>query len=257
MGWELPWGNTVRFLQLSMEGAKISVEVRFLFKLNEAMRNFKALIAAAAAFAAISAGAVEIDNAAIKNKSKFGIVFPDNTSYYANADAVVSVSRQNYCAGPLEITEVVIDVLGSPSQVRIYCARAADAAKTAERLAQEKLPEPLKPYAKTPDSIRERVSEAQKLAAGASAVPQIQKIFPATTNSRTIEFIVPSPEELDEFYTIFSNDFIGKATDEKDVSESAKESVKTSQPGIKGKLYKILPPKGMEGVYETFNKKQK
>ena len=198
MGWELPWGNTVRFLQLSMEGAKISVEVRFLFKLNEAMRNFKALIAAATAFAAISAGAVEIDNAAIKNKSKFGIVFPDNTSYYANADAVVSVSRQNYCAGPLEITEVVIDVLGSPSQVRIYCARAADAAKTAERLAQEKLPEPLKPYAKTPDSIRERVSEAQKLAAGASAVPQIQKIFPATTNSRTIEFIVPSPEELAE-----------------------------------------------------------
>ena len=257
MGWELPWGNTVRFLQLSMEGAKISVEVRFLFKLNEAMRNFKALIAAAAAFAAISAGAVEIDNAAIKNKSKFGIVFPDNTSYYANADAVVSVSRQNYCAGPLEITEVVIDVLGSPSQVRIYCARAADAAKTAERLAQEKLPEPLKPYAKTPDSRRERVSEAQKLAAGTSAVPQIQKIFPATTNSRTIEFIVPSPEELDEFYTIFSNDFIGKATDEKDVSESAKESVKTSQPGIKGKLYKILPPKGMEGAYETFNKKQK
>ena len=84
----------------------------------------------ATAFAAISAGAVEIDNAAIKNKSKFGIVFPDNTSYYANADAVVSVSRQNYCAGPLEITEVVIDVLGSPSQVRIYCARAADAAKT-------------------------------------------------------------------------------------------------------------------------------
>lgn len=101
------------------------------------------------------------------------------------------------------------------------------------------------------------MSEAKKLAAGASAVPQIQKIFPATTNSRTIEFIVPSPEELDEFYTIFSNDFIGKATGEKEVSESAKDSLKGSQPGIKGKLYKILPPKGMEGAYETFNKKQK
>lgn len=257
MGRELPGGTTVRFLQLSMDGAKISVDVPFLLKLNEAMRNFKALIAAAAAFAAVPAQAVEIDSASIKNKSKFGILFPDNTSYYANADAVVSVSRQNYCAGPLEITEVVIDVLGSPSQVRIYCARAADAAKTAEKLAREKLPEPLKPYAQTPDSIKERMSKAQKLAAGASAVPQIQKIFPATTNSRTIEFIVPSPEELDEFYAIFSNDFIGKATDEKDVSESAKESLKGAQPGIKGKLYKILPPKGMEGIYKTLSNRQK
>lgn len=206
MGRELPGGTTVRFLQLSMDGAKISVDVPFLLKLNEAMRNFKALIAAAAAFAAVPAQAVEIDSASIKNKSKFGILFPDNTSYYANADAVVSVSRQNYCAGPLEITEVVIDVLGSPSQVRIYCARAADAAKTAEKLAREKLPEPLKPY---------------------------------------------------EFYAIFSNDFIGKATDGKDVSESAKESLKGAQPGIKGKLYKILPPKGMEGLYKTLSNRQK
>ena len=59
------------------------------------MRNFKVLIAAAT-FSAASAFAVEIDNDAIKNKSKFGILFPDNTSYYANADAVVSVSRQSY-----------------------------------------------------------------------------------------------------------------------------------------------------------------
>lgn len=221
------------------------------------MRNFKVLIAAAATFSAACAFAVEIDNDTIKNKSKFGILFPDNTSYYANADAVVSVSRQSYYAGPLQITEVVIDILGSPSQVRIYNAQMAQALSEAEKLAQSKLPENLKPYAKMPDSVKQRLTDAQSNAAQATSAPQIQKMFPATTNSKTIEFIVPSIEELEEFYTIFSNDFIGNITPEDKLSEAAKTSLKNAAPGIKGKLYKILPPENMKNLYDIFNKKSK
>ena len=82
-------------------------------------------------------------------------------------------------------------------------------------------------------------------------------MFPATTNSKTIEFIVPSVEELEEFYTIFSNDFIGNITPEDNLSEAAKTSLKNSAPGIKGKLYKILPPENMKNLYDIFNKKSK
>ena len=169
----------------------------------------------------------------------------------------MSVSRQSYYAGPLQITEVVIDILGAPSQVRIYNAQMAQALSEAEKLAQSKLPENLKPYAKMPDSVKQRLTDAQSNAAQATSAPQIQKMFPATTNSKTIEFIVPSIEELEEFYTIFSNDFIGNITPEDKLSEAAKTSLKNTAPGIKGKLYKILPPENMKNLYDIFNKKSK
>jgi len=68
---------------------------------------------------------------------------------------------------------------------------------------------------------------------------------------------VPSIEELEEFYTIFSNDFIGNVTPEDKLSEAAKTSLKNAAPGIKGKLYKILPPENMKNLYDIFNKKSK
>ena len=91
---------------------------------------------------------------------------------------MVSVSRQSYYAGPLQITEVVIDILGSPSQVRIYNAQMAQPLNEAEKLAQSKLPENLKPYAKMPDSVKQRLTDAQSNAAQATSAPQIQKMFP-------------------------------------------------------------------------------
>ena len=86
------------------------------------MQKFKHLMAAAL-LAPLAAAAVTVDTSSIKNRARFGIEFPDNTSFYGNADMVVGVSRQTYTTGAVFVTEVVIDILGSPSQVRIYNAR--------------------------------------------------------------------------------------------------------------------------------------
>jgi len=74
---------------------------------------------ATAACLAYQLSALTVDTSTIKNKALFGVEFPDETSFYAQADTVVSISKQTYAAGPLEVTEISIELAGSSTQIRI------------------------------------------------------------------------------------------------------------------------------------------
>ena len=214
------------------------------------MQKFKHLMAAAL-LAPLAAAAVTVDTSSIKNKARFGIEFPDNTSFYGNADMVVGVSRQTYTTGAVFVTEVVIDILGSPSQVRIYNARPVPNFAQAEGVVKNKLPESLKPYATAPDSVRRQLASTAEKLGDIASIPVIQKVFPATTSSKTLEFVSPSLDELEKFYKLFVNDFLGKKA-----ADNAKKSEKKTEEqnsGLKGKLYKILPPENMKSLYDVFN----
>ena len=61
----------------------------------------------------------------------------------------------------------------------------------------------------------------------------------------------PSLDELEKFYKLFVNDFLGKKA-----ADNAKKSEKKTEEqnsGLKGKLYKILPPENMKSLYDVFN----
>jgi hypothetical protein len=68
----------------------------------------------------------------IPNQAVFGVqVEGTSMSFYGQADAILSVSFQEYTTGPLIVSEVVIDLRGSNQQLRIYASRARRIPSTA------------------------------------------------------------------------------------------------------------------------------
>ncbi len=168
--------------------------------------NFLATAASVLLFAADS-HALKIDPAAIENPNVFGIVFPNKTEFYGRADKVVSISKQEFIAGPLFVTEVCIELDQSPLQLRIYHSSALPIDKTSEAI-QKQLPEKYRQYATPPESIKKMLRENIQ---DANVQKSIYKDYPTTTHARTLEFIVTDLDELNEFFRKISDHFMNKA----------------------------------------------
>ncbi|MBR4598368.1 MAG: hypothetical protein IKO42_08250 [Opitutales bacterium] len=146
------------------------------------------------------------------NKMVCGIEFLNGTSVYINIQTIASVSKQNYIAGPLEVSEIVIDTTGN-SQIRIYNARPVDPQKQAEILSN-KMPADLKSKAspamqtlvEKANAAKDKIPFAQEAEKNAS-LSNVYKIYPSTTHSKTLEFTVSSKDALDSLYTQFSGAF--------------------------------------------------
>jgi cell division septum initiation protein DivIVA len=96
----------------------------------------KALAAALLATAALAthAEAFQMTKKAIRNQGIFGIkVANSDMAFYGRADAVLSISFQEYTTGSFIVAEVVIDMKDSNQQFRIYNARPLSAAEIAAR----------------------------------------------------------------------------------------------------------------------------
>lgn len=148
----------------------------------------------------------------IVNKNVCGIEFINGTSVYINIPSIASISKQNYIAGPLEVSEISIDTAGN-SQIRIYCASPADAQKLAGSAA-DRLPPDLKARAQPAlQTIVEKANAAKEkipYAAGAeknAALANVYKVYPSTTHSKTLEFAVASKDALDSLYKLLSDAF--------------------------------------------------
>ncbi len=175
--------------------------------------NFSFVAFASLFLPALTADALTIDTETIKDARKFGINFPDGTSFYGNTNGVTSISRQEFIVGPLLVTEVSIDIAGSPTQVRIYHSRTIPADKVYD-MQEGKLPEKLKPYAKVPDSIKAQIKKGEEKLENINVQKTVYKDYPATTHSRTLEFVVSDLEELETFYKRITADFIDKRTED-------------------------------------------
>ena len=146
------------------------------------------------------------------NKMVCGIEFLNGTSVYINIQTITSVSKQSYIAGPLEVSEIVIDTSGN-SQIRIYNARPVDPQKQAEALSN-KLPSDLKSKAapamqtlvEKANAAKDKIPFSQESEKNAS-LSNVYKVYPATTHSKTLEFAVASKDALDSLYSQFSSAF--------------------------------------------------
>ncbi len=196
---------------------------------------FRLLAIALLFFCTFSLNAFSVKRNAYYNKNIFGIEFPNATSFYAAANLVGGVSMQRYILGAFEVSEVVIDINGSPSQLRIYAvnligastakfkqsqlANIVDAADTYVNIAQENLGK----YLPDTDNI-------------------VIKEYSNTTHSKTIEYKV-ALADLDAFYKAFTTDFTKTSTssatvsddddDDDDDSETVTSMSKTSIGGTK------------------------
>ena len=173
--------------------------------------NPKALAAALLATAAFipQADALQMTKKAIRNQGIFGIKIANtDMAFYGRADAVLSISFQEYTTGSFIVAEVVIDMKDSNQQFRIYNTRpvgSADVANRANRAStansQNRGLDP-KEASKLPipgplGIIESKVNNMVNSTAGDIVV----KTYPTTTHAKTVEMVVSTKAELKLLYT--------------------------------------------------------
>ncbi len=188
------------------------------------------------ALAAFKALAAERTQDALNQKSIFGISFENGASVYVNSATVTSISKQEYILGTLFVSEIVIDTTGN-SQIRIYNSSPLDPTKIKEKMrkvlpTQAQAAAEVASYAEMAKGHIEDTSQMNL-----SGVTSVYKEYPVTTHSKTLEFAVSTPEELDSLYELLIADFTGtsasKDSDQKDKSDDSKPAK------LGGSLYKI------------------
>ena len=176
--------------------------------------SLKALAAALLATLALSpqAEAFQMTKKAIRNQGIFGIkVANTDMSFYGRADAILSISFQEYTTGSFIVAEVVIDMKDSNQQLRIYSARppgTADVANRANRASAansqnrgldpkeaSKLPIP-GPLALIESKVNNVVSS--------STGDIVVKTYPTTTHAKTVEMVVTTKAELQMLFNKMS-----------------------------------------------------
>jgi hypothetical protein len=171
----------------------------------------KALAAALLATAAFipQADALQMTKKAIRNQGIFGIkVANSDMAFYGRADAILSISFQEYTTGSFIVAEVVIDMKDSNQQFRIYNTRpvgTADVANRANRASaansQNRGLDP-KEASKLPipgplGILESKVNNVVNSTAGDIVV----KTYPTTTHAKTVEMVVSTKDELKLLYT--------------------------------------------------------
>ena len=171
----------------------------------------KALAAALLATAALApqADALQMTKKAIRNQGIFGIkVANTDMAFYGRADAILSISFQEYTTGSFIVAEVVVDMKDSNQQFRIYNTRpvgTADVANRANRASaansQNRGLDP-KEASKLPipgplGILESKVNNVVNSTAGDIVV----KTYPTTTHAKTVEMVVSTKDELKLLYT--------------------------------------------------------
>ncbi len=173
--------------------------------------NPKALAAALLATVALApqADAFQMTKKAIKNQGIFGIkVANTDMAFYGRADAILSISFQEYTTGSFIVAEVVIDMKDSNQQLRIYSARppgSADIANRANRASSansqnrgldpkdaSKLP--------IPSQLASIESKVNNIVSGSTG-DIVVKTYPTTTHAKTVEMVVLTKAELQQLYS--------------------------------------------------------
>ena len=155
------------------------------------------------------AEALQMSKKAIRNQGIFGIkIARTDMAFYGRADAILSISFQEYTTGSFIVAEVVIDMKDSNQQLRIYNTRppgTADVANRANRASAansenrgldpkdaSKLPIP-GPLAIIESKVNNVVSN--------STGDLVVKTYPNTTHAKTVEMVVTTKAELQQLYS--------------------------------------------------------
>jgi hypothetical protein len=154
------------------------------------------------------AEALQMTKKAIRNQGIFGIkVDKTDMAFYGRADAILSISFQEYTTGAFIVSEVVIDMKDSNQQLRIYNTRppgSADFANRANRAsaanAENRGLDPKEASKLTiPGPLAAVETKLSNLASNTTG-DIVVKTYPNTTHAKTVEMVVSSKSELVNLY---------------------------------------------------------
>lgn len=163
---------------------------------------------AAALFSPLAADAVQLKPNAIPNRGVFGVELAGtDAQFYARADQVLSVSWQEYTTGTYIVSEVVVDMANSGQQIRIYSLRVPGTAETldaAGNVISSASPSGSSPLAgRALPTVARNYEDRANAAVGKSTAQMPVKVYPTTTHTKTVEYVVGSRGELLSFYKSF------------------------------------------------------
>ena len=169
------------------------------------------LALAALLFAAFApqAEAFQMTKKVIRNQGIFGIKIANtDMGFYGRADAILSISFQEYTTGSLIVSEVVIDMRDSNQQLRIYSARPPNtndvtnrANRATEANAQNRgLPAGSASTFTIPGALGAIESKVNNVANNTTS-GLVGKSYPTTTHAKTVEMVVSSKAELQMLYS--------------------------------------------------------
>jgi hypothetical protein len=154
------------------------------------------------------AEALQMTKKAIRNQGIFGIkIARTDMAFYGRADAILSISFQEYTTGAFIVSEVVIDMKDSNQQLRIYNTRppgSADFANRANRAsaanAENRGLDPKEASKLTiPGPLAAVETKLSNLASNTTG-DIVVKTYPNTTHAKTVEMVVSSKSELVNLY---------------------------------------------------------
>ena len=170
--------------------------------------------------------ALQMTRRAIRNQGVFGIkVANTDIAFYGRADAILSISFQEYTTGAFNVSEVVIDLKDSPQQLRIYNTRppgTADVANRANRAsAANSQNRGLDPKEASrlpiPGQLAAVESKLNNVISGTTS-DLVVKSYPATTHAKTVEIVVSSRAELLTLHSRLISLFTGSEVEATDGS---------------------------------------
>jgi hypothetical protein len=155
------------------------------------------------------AEALQMSKRAIRNQGIFGIkIARTDMAFYGRADAILSISFQEFTTGSFIVSELVIDMRDSHQQLRIYSTRPPGTDDVANRV--NRASEANSQNRGLPTEDARKLSVPGPLAAIESKVNNmisgttgdiVVKTYPTTTHAKTIEMTVSSKAELQRLYT--------------------------------------------------------
>ena len=199
---------------------EIFVEIFSKFKLNATMNIIKFVFFIVAS-TLISFAGVETSLDSL-HKTKAGIEFYENTSVYFSVTKLISISKQIYNVNGTEITEVVLDLESSPSQIRIYHIQLPSV-KQLKNITTQTIATNIASHTFNMQSAEKELKNANKMAEDRVNItnrniqlpPIVNKVYPSSTHSKTIEFAIEKKDDIDNLYKKIKSSFTDKSAENK------------------------------------------
>jgi len=154
------------------------------------------------------ADALMMSKKAIRNQGIFGIrIARTDMAFYGRADAILSISFQEYTTGSFIVAEVVVDMKDSNQQLRLYAARPPGTDDVANRVnraseanSQNRGLDPAQASRlPIPGQLAAVESKVNNMISGTTG-DIVVKTYPTTTHAKTVEMTVSSKAELLRLY---------------------------------------------------------
>ena len=198
------------------------------------------------------ADALMMSKKAIRNQGIFGIrIARTDMAFYGRADAILSISFQEYTTGSFIVAEVVVDMKDSNQQLRLYAARPPGTDDVANRVnraseanSQNRGLDPAQASRlPIPGQLAAVESKVNNMISGTTG-DIVVKTYPTTTHAKTVEMTVSSKAELLRLYNNLITLYTGfevEAVEGASVegSNAAKASAASSTTGTTAPTLKI------------------